>query len=127
MKNNISSNRSFGFVFFVVFLVIAFWSFRGDFNQIKILPILLSLVFLILGLFNSKLLTPLNKLWVKFGDLLGKIIAPIVMAIIFFLLITPIGIILKIFKKDLLNLKFNLEETYWKKRNNGLGSMKRQF
>ena len=83
-KDKISSNRSFGLVFFLVFFVIAFWSFRGDFNQIRVLPLSISLVFLILGMLNSKLLTPLNKIWIRFGFLIGSIVAPIIMGAIFF-------------------------------------------
>ena len=78
---------------------------------------MISLIFLILGLLNSKILTPINKLWVKFGELLGKIISPIVMGVIFFVIVTPIGFLLKIFKKDILNLKIdNNQKSYWTKR-----------
>ena len=101
----ISSNRSFGILFSIVFIIIAFWSFRGDFSQIKILPLMISIVFLITGLLNSKFLTPLNKLWIKFGYLLGLIISPIIMGLIFFLVVTPTGIILRILGKDILNIK----------------------
>ena len=100
-KIKMGSNRSFGFVFFVVFMIIAFWSYRGEFNQIKTIPFYFSLIFLILGLMNSRLLTPLNKIWFKFGIFLGNFISPIVMAIIFFFVVTPIGILMKVFKKDI--------------------------
>jgi len=127
-KIQTNSNRSFGIVFSIVFIIIAFWSFRGDFSQIKILPLLISLIFLILGLINSKLLTPLNKLWIKFGNLLGSIISPIIMAIIFFLVVTPTGILLRIFGKDLLNIKQKSNKnSYWIKKDKRISKMKQQF
>ena len=101
-KIKMGSNRSFGLVFFVVFLIIAFWTFRGDFSEIKIIPLLLSLAFLILGLINSKLLHPLNKIWFRLGLLLGSIIAPLVMGIVFFAVVTPTSFLVKLMGKDLL-------------------------
>ena len=127
-KIKIGSNRSFGLVFFFVLFVIAFWSFRGEINQIKPFPFYLSLIFLILGLINSKFLTPLNKLWFKFGIFLGGIIAPIIMGIVFFLVVTPVGFIMKILGKDLLRKKIDKEKhSYWIKRDNRTGTMKQQF
>ena len=127
-KIKMGSNRGFGVVFFVVFLVIAFWSFRGDLQQIKIIPFSISIIFLILGLLNSKVLTPLNKLWFKFGLLLGAIIAPIVMGFIFFLVVTPIAFIMRLIGKDLLKRKYNkLSKTYWINRDKKIETMKQQF
>ena len=122
----ISSNRSFGLVFFVLFLVIGLWPLINN-NEIKIWSIVISVVFLVLGLLNSKLLLPLNKLWFKFGLLLGKIISPLVMVIIFFLVVTPIGYLMRMLKKDLLNLKFNNEKSYWIEKNEPKSKMKNQF
>ena len=122
----ISSNRSFGLVFFVLFLVIGLWPLINN-NEIKIWSIAISVVFLVLGLLNSKLLLPLNKLWFKFGLLLGKIISPLVMGIIFFLVVTPIGYLMRMLKKDLLNLKFNDEKSYWIEKNEPKSKMKNQF
>ena len=127
-KIKISSNRSFGFVFFIVFLIIAFWNFRGDFSQISALPFYISLVFLFLGLINSKLLTPLNKLWFKFGILLSRIVSPIVLGFIFFAIVTPTGIIMRVLGKDLLNKKFdNKKKSYWINRDKVKSTMKQQF
>ena len=127
-KSEISSNRSFGIVFFIVFFIIAFWSFRGDFSQVKVLPIIFSLIFLILGLKNSNLLTPLNKIWFKFGMFLGAIVSPIVMAAIFFLVVTPIGLIMQLLGKDLLKKKYEKnKKSYWIERENEISTMKRQF
>ena len=95
----IGSNRSFGIVFFVVFLIIALWPLKNNLD-IRIWSLITSFIFLILGILNSKLLSPFNKLWFKFGLLLGKIISPIVMGIIFFIVVTPTAIILKLFKSD---------------------------
>ena len=123
----ISSNRSFGLLFFVVFLIVSLWPLINE-DSIRIWSVIVSAVFLILGLVNSKLLTPLNLLWFKFGMILGAIISPIVMGIIFFLVVTPIGFILRILGKDLLNKKYDKEkETYWIKRDTPIGTMKRQF
>lgn len=123
----ISSNRSFGIVFFVIFFVLAFWSFSGSFDEIKLLPLCIATIFLVLGLINSNLLTPLNIIWIKFGNLLGKIVAPIVMGAIYFVIITPLGLILRLFKKDLLQMHFSKKNSYWIKREKNVGSMKRQF
>ena len=111
----ISSNRSFGILFFIVFLLIAIWPiFNGE--TFRIWALVISTIFLILGLLNSRILTPLNKAWVKFGELLGMVIAPIVMAIIYFIIITPIGLLMRLLGKDLLNMKFNKNKSYWIKR-----------
>ena len=126
-KIKISSNRSFGLLFFVVFLIISLWPLTHE-GSIRIWSVIVSAVFLILGLINSRLLTPLNVLWFKLGMTLGAIISPIVMGIIFFLVVTPTGFILRIMGKDLLNKKYDKEkETYWIKRNASVGTMKRQF
>tara|TARA_B100001057_G_scaffold120354_1_gene118980 strand:- start:4483 stop:4866 length:384 start_codon:yes stop_codon:yes gene_type:complete len=122
----ISSNRSFGIVFFVVFLLIAFYPLLKN-GEIRIWSLIISLGFLILGLINSKILTPLNKLWFKFGILLGSIISPIIMGIIFFFVVTPIGLIMRFLNKDLLNLKYNHDKTYWIEKNGPKSKMKDQF
>ncbi len=131
IKNNekkiSSSNRSFGLVFFILFFIIAFWNFRGNLNEIRVFSLFVSVIFLVLGLLNSKLLQPLNIIWTKFGELLGKIIAPIVMGIIYFFIVTPIGIFMRLIGKDLLKIKFIKINSYWIKRVKNIGSMKRQF
>ena len=125
-NNNKPSNKNFGIVFFIVFLLVAFYplTFNGE---IKIWSLLISLIFLLLGIINSKILTPLNKTWYKFGIILGKIVSPIIMGIIFFLVVTPIGLIMRVFKKDILNLKYNNDKTYWVKKNGQKSKMKNQF
>ena len=128
MHNDIKlpSNRNFGIVFFIVFLVIALWPLLKQ-NEIRIWSLIISITFLLLGLINSTLLTPLNKLWFKFGILLGNIISPIIMGIIFFFVVTPTGLLMKIFKKDPLNLKKNNNNTYWTDKDNNNNSMRNQF
>jgi len=111
MKIKVGSNRSFGFVFSVVFLLIALRPLLNN-SEIRIWSLIISAIFLILGFLNSKILNPLNILWFKFGLLLGKIISPLVMGLIFFCVLTPIGILMKIFMKDLLKLKYNNKNTY---------------
>jgi len=122
----ISSNRSFGILFCIVFAIVAVWPIMND-GQLRIWPIPISFIFLVLGLINSKLLNPLNLAWVKFGELLGRIIAPIIMAIIYFMIVTPIGLFMRLIQKDLLNIKFSKNNSYWIKREKNIGSMKRQF
>ena len=127
MNKTQSPNRSFGIIFFIVFLAIGLWPFLSA-GEIRIWSLIISLIFLTLGLLNSKILTPLNKLWSKFGELLGKIIAPIVMAAIYFLVLTPISFLTKILGKDLLKIKFsNKTNSYWIKREKYLGPMNKQF
>ena len=122
----IGSNRSFGVVFFIVFLIIGLYPLINS-NDIRIWSVLISLIFLFLGLINSKLLTPLNKIWFKFGILLGKIISPIVMGLVFFFVVTPTGILMRLFQKDLLNLKFNKKKSYWIEKTGPKSKMKNQF
>lgn len=131
MRNNskikISSNRSFGIVFFFVFLIISLWPLINE-NPLRVWSIFVAIIFLILGLMNSKLLTPLNIIWFKFGKLLASIVAPIVMGIVFFVVITPTGLIMKIIGKDLLNNKYNNKiKSYWINRGKLKSTMKQQF
>ena len=121
-----SSNRSFGLLFFIVFLIIGLWPLKNGL-ELNYIFIGISIIFLILGLMNSKILTPLNKIWVKFGELLGRIIAPIVMALVYFFILTPISLIMRIFGKDFLNLKSSKENSYWIKREKNIGTMNKQF
>ena len=122
----ISSNRSFGIVFFVVFLLIAIFPLANS-GDIKIWSLIISSIFLILGLLKSNILTPLNRIWFKFGIFLGKIVSPLVMGIIFFFVVTPIGLIMRILGKDLLNLKYNLNKSYWIEKSGPKSKMKNQF
>jgi len=122
----ISSNRSFGIVFFVLFLLIALYPLTYS-GEMRIWSAIISLIFLVLGLLNSKILAPLNKLWFKFGIFLGKIVSPLVMGVIFFLVVTPIAFLMRLLNKDLLNLKFNNENTYWIKKTEPKSKMKNQF
>tara|TARA_A100000164_G_scaffold377943_1_gene418374 strand:- start:1114 stop:1500 length:387 start_codon:yes stop_codon:yes gene_type:complete len=122
----IGSNRSFGIVFFIVFLLIALYPLLNE-NEIRLWSLFISIIFLLLGILNSKILSPLNVVWFKFGLFLGQIISPIVMGIIFFLVVTPIGIFMKLLKKDLLNLKFNNNRTYWIKKIDTKNRMNKQF
>ena len=129
MKNTeikIGSNKSFGIVFFIVFLLIALYPLINN-GDLRIWSFIIAIIFLILGLINSKVLTPLNKLWFKFGLLLGKVISPIIMGIIFFLVVTPTALIMRIIGKDLLNLKFNNKKSYWIEKTGPKSKMKNQF
>ena len=122
----IGSNKSFGIVFFIVFIIISIYPMlKGD--SLRMWSLGVSIIFLVLGLLNSKILTPLNKLWFKFGIFLGKIISPFIMGIIFFFVVTPIGYLMRLFKKDVLNLKFNNNKSYWIIKNEPKSKMKNQF
>ena len=126
-KIKISSNRSFGLVFFIVFLIVALWPLKYE-EDIRLWSLVLSIIFFILGIFNSKLLTPLNKLWFKFGIFLGSIVSPIVMGIVYFLVVTPTGVLMRFLGKDLLNTrKAKNTPTYWIKRDKQHSTMKKQF
>ena len=122
----ISSNRSFGTVFFVVFLLIGLYPLYYG-GEIRIWSIIFSSIFLILGLLNSNILTPLNKLWFKFGIYLGKLVSPLILGIIFFLVVTPIGLIMKLLGKDVLKLKYNNDRSYWIEKKEPKSKMKNQF
>ena len=126
-KIKISSNRSFGLVFFVVFLIVALWPLKYE-EDIRLWSLVLSIIFFILGILNSQLLTPLNKLWFKFGMFLGSIVSPIVMGIIYFIVVTPIGMFMSLLGKDLLKTsKAKNTSTYWIKRVKKQSTMKKQF
>ena len=125
-KLKIGSNRSFGIIFFIVFLIIALWPILNSEN-IRVWSLIISIFFLFLGIFNSKLLTPLNRLWMKFGLLLGKIVSPVVMSVIFFGIVTPTGLVMRIFGKDILKLNKNNNNSYWENKDNSNNNMNNQF
>ena len=120
------SNRSFGLLFFIVFLVVSIWplSYNGE---IRIISLIISIIFLILGLINSNILKPLNFIWMKFGMLLGRIISPVILGIIFFFVVTPTGLIMRLLGKDLLNFKYNNHKSYWIEKDGPKSKMKNQF
>ena len=125
--NNKSSNKSFGILFFIVFLGFGLWPLTKNLSP-NIYLIIIASCFLILGVLNSKILTPLNNLWIQLGEFLGKLIAPVVMALIYFFILTPISLIVRVFGKDLLSLKFLKEqESYWRQRKKDIGKMDKQF
>ena len=130
MKQNkikIGSNRSFGIVFFVVFLIISIWPLLDE-KELRYWALIVSIIFLILGILKSNILTPLNKVWFKFGIFLGAIVSPIVMGMIYFLVVTPIGIFMRFLGKDLLKTsKVKNVSTYWIKRDKQKSTMKKQF
>ena len=122
----IGSNKSFGIVFFVVFLLISLYPLLNN-ESIRVWSLIISIIFLILGILDSKILSPLNKIWFKFGIFLGKIISPIVMGIIFFLVVTPTGFIMRLLGKDVLNLKYSDHKSYWIEKTGPKSKMKNQF
>ena len=125
-NNNKSTNRSFGIVFFFVFLMIGIYPIING-EDIRVWSFIISIVFLILGVLNSNTLTPLNKIWFKFGVILGNLVSPLVMGVIFFLVVTPIGLLMRSIGKDVLNLKFNDNKSYWIEKKGPKSKMKNQF
>ena len=120
-KNNVI----FGILFFILFLIIGLYPLKSD-EPIRIWSVLFSSVFLIITITRPNLFTFLNRLWIELGILLGKIISPIVMGLIFFFVVTPIGVIVRILKKDVMGLKKS-KSSYWIDRKDKLQSMKKQF
>ena len=126
MNTKIGSNRNFGIVFFIVFLLISLWPLLNN-EDLKSWSLIVSVIFLILGMLNSRFLSSLNMIWFKFGIFLGKIVSPLIMGVIFFAVVTPIGLLMRVFNKDLLNLKINNKKTYWIKKTEPKSKMKNQF
>ena len=129
MKNLINIKRkdniTFGILFFILFLIIGLYPLKSE-GLIRIWSVVLSLVFLIITIIRPNLFTFINKLWIQFGILLGKIISPIVMGLVFFFVVTPIGILVRVLKKDVMGLKRGAS-SYWINREDKLQSMKKQF
>jgi hypothetical protein len=122
-----SSNRSFGILFFIVFLILGIWPIKNGYNP-NFYLIIISSIFLTLGVINSRILSPINKWWIKFGEFLGIIIAPVIMALVYFAILTPVSLFVRVFGKDLLGLKFSKKQkTYWVERKKKLLTMKKQF
>ena len=129
MKSNnikIGSNKSFGIVFFLFFLIVSIFPLFKD-EDIRVWSLIIAIIFLVFGLLNSKVLTPLNKIWFKFGILLGSFVSPIIMGIVFFAIVTPTSLIMRVLGKNLLNLKKDNKKTYWIERSKIESKMKNQF
>ena len=126
MRHKYKKDKQFGYLFFIVFLILSLWPLH-NFNEINFVYLIISFLFLLLALVYPKILSPLNNKWIKLGELLGKIIAPIIMGLIYFFILTPISLIMKLFGKDILKLKFSKKNSYWIKRVKDLGTMNKQF
>jgi len=129
MKNLINIKRkdniTFGILFFILFLIIGLYPLKSG-GTTRIWSLVLSSAFLIITIIRPNLLTFINRLWIQFGILLGKIISPLVMGLVFFFVVTPIGILLRIFKKDVMGLKRGAS-SYWINREDKVQTMKKQF
>ena len=121
-----SSSKSFGYLFFGLFLILSLWPVLND-NSINFLFLSISAVFLILTIFKAKILDFLNNYWIKLGELLGRVVAPIIMFAVFFVIVTPLSLLTKLLKKDLLNMRFNDSKTYWINKVKKIDSMDKQF
>ena len=121
-----SSSKSFGYLFFGLFLILSLWPVLKD-NSINFLFLSISTVFFILTILKAKILDFLNNYWIKLGELLGKVIAPIIMFLVFFVIVTPLSLLTKLLKKDLLNMSFNDSKTYWANKVKKIDLMDKQF
>ena len=127
--NNIKAGsvKSFGIVFFVVFLLVSLYPLLNN-HEIRIWSLIVGFIFLFLGMVSSPVLKPLNLIWFKFGLFLGKFISPIVMGIVYFIVVFPTFLLLKIFKKNYLNLKYDRNKSsYWIYVKDKNSTMKDQF
>ena len=121
------SIRSFGIVFFLFFVIIALYPILNNHN-IRIWSLIVGFIFLFLGIVKSPILKPLNFIWFKFGLFLGKFISPIVMGIVYFVVVFPTSLLLKLFKKNYLNIKYERNRSsYWVTIKDKNTSMKDQF
>ena len=118
-------NIVFGSLFFIFFLIIGLYPLKSG-GVIRVWSVVFSLVFLIITIIKPNLFTFLNRLWIQFGILLGKIISPIIMGFVFFFVVTPTGILVRILKKDVMGLKRGTS-SYWINRKDKVQSMKKQF
>ena len=125
-NTKLPTNKNFGIVFSLIFLIISLFPLIND-GSLRIWSLIVSMVFLFLGLINSKILTPLNKIWFRFGLLLGRIVSPVIIGVIFFFVVTPTALIMRLIGKDLLNLKFNNRKSYWIEKTGPRSKMKNQF
>jgi large-conductance mechanosensitive channel len=121
-----STEKSFGIIFSILFSLIALWPLLNK-DQVRVWSIILAFIFLVLAYLKPDLLKPLNNTWIQFGEIVGKIIAPIIMAFVFFIIVTPISLLMKILGKDLLMLKFSKKNSYWIKRKENITTMDKQF
>ncbi len=122
-----SSEKSFGILFGIVFLLISLWPLFSS-NNLRLWALTISLIFFIITFLKPEILKPLNSIWIKFGEILGKVVAPIVMGIVFFVVLTPISLIVRAFGKDLLGLKItDKKNSYWIRRKKDVGTMDKQF
>jgi len=124
------SDKAFGLVFAVFFAVIGLWPLKGG-DDARAWSLGLAIAFLLVALIRPTLLKPLNRIWFLFGLLLHRIVSPIVMALLFFAVVTPVGLLMRLFGKDPMQRRFEAKaETYWIPRPppvEGQGSMTNQF
>ena len=125
-NDKFENNKSFGILFFIVFILVSIWPLKNG-EDLKIWSLLISLAFLFLGLINAKILTPLKLIWIKFGYFIGNIISPILMGSIYFLVLTPTGLFMRLLGKDILKLNKNKNNTYWEKKGKNYSTMKNQY
>ncbi len=124
--NKDKKNKQFGYLFFFVLFFISIFNFFNS-NKINYILICLSLIFLIITIFKPILFDGVSNVWIKFGELLGRFVSPIIMILIFFLFLTPLSFIVRMMGKDLLNTKFSKQKSYWIKREKNIGTMDKQY
>ena len=127
---NASSNRTFGFVFTALFVIIALFPLLHG-QGMRIWALMIAAIFLIAATMVPNVLSPLNLIWTKFGHLLHHMVGPVVLGFLFFFVVTPIAITLRLIRKDSLGLQFNKNSSsYWIERTHpgpDAESLKNQF
>jgi len=124
------SNRKFGFFFTLILLAIGIYFFLKDRTITSYISFIIALLFLLTTFLKADLLLPINRVWMRFGLLLGKIVNPIVLGCIYFLLFTPISLLMRLFRRDELRLKLVNRSSHWKERDmkkDGMDGLKKQF
>tara|TARA_Y100000590_G_scaffold469648_1_gene658877 strand:- start:2926 stop:3297 length:372 start_codon:yes stop_codon:yes gene_type:complete len=122
-----SSERNFGLIFSLVFFIIGLWPLIKG-NEIRLWSIILAIILIIISLIVPKLLKPLNLIWFKFGNFMGKLLSPIFMMLLYIITILPTGTIIRLFQRDLLKQKIDKScPSYWIDRKEKIQPMKNQF
>ena len=128
-ENKLPSNKKFGYFFSFIFFIIALYSFYIKNQNIGYILIIFAVLLIAVTIIRANLLNPFNKLWMRFGILLGNIIGPIILGIIYFGMFTPYSIVMKVMGRDELRLKQKNNKSYWINRSQTLlqTDFKKQF
>ena len=127
IKNNLPSEKNFGLTFACVFIIIGLWPLFAS-EPIRLWSFIVSFILVIISFIFPKILRPFNKWWFKFGMLLRSVVSRIVIPLVFYLVVTPMGLFMRLLGKDTLKQKLDKSaKSYWIERREPIGSMKNQF